>query len=164
MKQQFPFLGARIETRGSQAFFVVEEQSLRSTLPTEVIVRNVASVNDTNALVFDLMNGGKYLSNNKLARLFILPETNRPNFHHIIFHGAHCIADEAANIAFTRTFLDRLSSTDPLPIWDIKQQLALSVSSDALVPRTATSVARQRWHKAIGWGLGVVSMSGLSVN
>lgn len=164
MKQQFPLLAAQIRPRGSQVFFVVEEKWLHSTPFAEVVFRTVTSSEDANTFIFDLVNNQKHLSNDKVSRLFILSESNRPDFYHVVLHAAHCITDGVANIAFIRIFLDQLSSIEPAPVWDIKRQLALSVSSDELVPEKTISVARRRWHQAIGWTLASISSSRFSVN
>lgn len=164
MKQQFPLLAARIEPRGSEAFFVVDEDRLNSTPSTEVIFRTVASSEDATAFINDLINAPRHLSNDKVALLFILSETDRPDFYHVVFHVAHCITDGVGNLSFLRIFLDQLSSTNLAPVWDIKRQLALSVSSEELIPQKHISMARRRWHQAIGKVLHIISTSRFSVN
>lgn len=164
MKQQFPLLAAKVESRGSQVFFVIEEQRLYSTPLTEVVFQNLASSEDVHTFVFDLMNSSSQLSNNLVSKLFIFSESNRSNFYHIVFLAAHYITDGFGSVAFLRTFLDRLSSTGPLPVWDINQRLALSVSSEVLIPQTKANLARRRWYRAIGQTLANIRLSSMRVS
>ncbi|CAA7267551.1 unnamed protein product [Cyclocybe aegerita] len=133
LKQQFPLLGARLEERDQDSvFFVVEAQNLRRSRPEEVSFYDISSADEALDHVERINVQERLLSNDLLARIFILRRTDRPDTIHALIHGAHSITDGMANITILKTFLDRLCRT-----------------SKDLNPHLKLSVARRRWRMAM---------------
>ncbi|KAF8163367.1 hypothetical protein B0H34DRAFT_320922 [Crassisporium funariophilum] len=152
LKQQFPMLGAQLEERGEdQIFFVVAENNLRKCRPAEITFQEIGSAEEASDLASKFVVDYRLLSNDHLARIFVLKRNDRPDWFHIIFHVSHCITDGMANSTILRTFLDRLSRKSPTEVWNLTQRLSLSVASEDLVPQRHFPVAKRRWRSAIAF-------------
>ncbi|KAF9562551.1 hypothetical protein CPC08DRAFT_687538 [Agrocybe pediades] len=149
LKQRFPLLGAQIIERDENSiFFSVDEERLGKTDPTEIEFRTISSNEEASELVRDLVMKQRALSNDLLARVFVLERTDKPDYFHLIIQAAHCITDGMSNITILKTFLHQLTQPTP-PVPNLQERLALALSSEELVPQRKFSEARKRWRKAI---------------
>ncbi|KAJ3515915.1 hypothetical protein NLJ89_g1458 [Agrocybe chaxingu] len=150
LKRQFPLLGARLEERDEDSiFFVVDAQSLQKSRPEEVSFYDISSADEALEHVEKINVRERLLSNDLLARIFILRRTDRPDTAHALIHGAHSITDGMANITILKTFLDRLCRTSSQQSWNLSERLALSIPLEDLNPHLKLNVARRRWLMAM---------------
>lgn len=166
LKQTYPLLGSRIEKPkdGSEGMlFVIEEEKLNICRTDEIHFRSISSPEDDTALIKDIMRGGPWrLSDDCLARVFILTRTDRSNTFHVLTHVAHCITDGVANLALLRYLLDTLCRPSP-PSPSLEDRLRMSISSEDLVPSLKLSISKQRWRRAIGSVLGTIQLANFEV-
>ncbi|KAF9484726.1 hypothetical protein BDN70DRAFT_849389 [Pholiota conissans] len=151
LKQQFPLLGARIEERDEDSiYFVVEAENLHRCLPGEIIFLNIASAQEAQDIMESVMIEDKALTNNFLARIYILKRTDTENVFHVFIHVAHSITDGMSNITIMKTFFNEMCRQNAPPLsWDLTRQLALSEASENLYPQLKMSIAKQRWRLAV---------------
>lgn len=166
LKQQYPLLGARIKEvkPREQVYFVVDEQRLRACEDGDVTFVSVSTIEEVDAFVDDLLNGERSLSNERTARIFIFSRADQPNHLHVVILAAHCITDGVANAVMLRNFLNFIS-TPALEgrRYDLEERLALAASSEDLLPNLAQSLAKQRWHRAMGVVIQNIRMAKISV-
>ncbi|KAF9535273.1 hypothetical protein CPB83DRAFT_1399 [Crepidotus variabilis] len=160
LKSQFPLLGANIEDRRDLGLhFVVSSDRLRNYSPNEVSFLEVSS--QAEAILFadkvlSSKDGEHLLSNDLLARIFILLVKGSSDRFYFIFLVAHAITDGIANRTILRTFLENIvreASTELSP-FNLQSQLALSVASEDVDPGRKFSISKQRWKKAVGLIIG----------
>ena len=164
LKTCFPLLGARIEERGKDSvFFIVSEEWLQSCQVDEISFRDVSSSEDVLAFVDGMLVKGRPLSNNLLARLFVLQRKDNPSSFHLVFYVAHCITDGMGNIAILKAFLNELCGSSPPKSWTLKDRLALSVASEDLHPNRSLCISRRRWRNAIASVIGAARAAKLKV-
>ncbi|KAF8965262.1 hypothetical protein BDZ97DRAFT_1812891 [Flammula alnicola] len=128
LKQQFPLLGAQIEERDANSVFF-------QCRPGEITFQDITSSQEALDIANKMIAKDRLLTNDLLARIFILRRTDAPNLFHLLIHVAHSITDGMSNITIMKTFLDQI-------FWDITQQLALSESSENFL-------AKRRWRRAL---------------
>lgn len=150
IKQRFPLIGATVKERSQDdLFLVVASQDLdRICHQEEIIFKDIASAQEAEIFAHTVITKERQLSNDLLARVWILRRTDIQYTCHIIFHVAHLITDGMSNITLKKTFFDILcgaSFTRP----DLLQRLALSESSQNLYPNLKYNLARRRWRIAI---------------
>ncbi|KAF9053784.1 hypothetical protein BDZ89DRAFT_1098268 [Hymenopellis radicata] len=153
IKHKFPLLGAYIEVLGpldEDIHFVVDTDLLKTCSPGEVMSLPVSSEAEADTFIDKIINGTRLLHDRRLVRLFILKRLDRDNIYHLLLHGAHCMTDGISHHATMRALLDILSSPSSSPTYSVQDRLALSLPTDNLFPIRRASLARQRWHKAIG--------------
>ena len=153
LKQVFPLLGATAQELGSpalSAFFVVSELDLGVVRPAETTLGVAQSEEEANLFVEQLISGQRQLSDELLARLYILSRTDKPGHFHAIFHHAHCIHDVTSALAMIRTFFDILTLPPCSAVPDLRTRLALCVATDSLSPNKHLSSAQTRWRRAVG--------------
>ncbi|KAF8651476.1 hypothetical protein AX16_004775 [Volvariella volvacea WC 439] len=144
MKQLFPLLGATVERGPNDTVsFVVQETAAKHCNQDEVRYISVDNEEEIDQLVDRLCNGPRMLSDQLLARLFILPH-RYDNHLHILFHAAHLITDGMSNFVITRTLLDALSTNRTQEV-DFRNRLALSLASEELTSLATLSPAKRRW-------------------
>jgi hypothetical protein len=158
LKQQYPLLGSQLSERQQreEVVFVVSEERLSRCTPEEISFPSISSQLDLSSLgeleafMDGMVNGRRLLSNELVARLFILIPTGRERRACVILHVAHCITDGISNATLLRSFLDILSSEPRTVRWDLEERLTLAIASERLLGRTNSSKARQRWYYAVG--------------
>ncbi|EIW85123.1 hypothetical protein CONPUDRAFT_134954, partial [Coniophora puteana RWD-64-598 SS2] len=157
LKKRFPLLVARIESSDSGANFVVLERRTEALMdPDELTFGEVSSEEETEKFANDLMNGARPLSEELLARVYVLRRTDCTDQYHIIFLVAHCITDGAANHCLARTFLDTLSRSEDLDFDPLEERLAMVPSAEELQPNQRMTSAKRRWRLAIGHAISTV--------
>ncbi|KAF5373659.1 hypothetical protein D9758_000627 [Tetrapyrgos nigripes] len=151
IKQQFPLLGASLkEVSKDQVYFVVDEISLGSCNLGDVVYRSCSSEEEVREFVQVVVNGPRILSNDRLACLFIIQRTDKPAYFHTVVHVAHCITDGMSNISILSTLLSYLSKGVPANEPSLENQLGLSIASETLRSDLKGSLAKRRWHRAMG--------------
>lgn len=164
MKQRFPLLGSQLLERGKdEVVFVVAEERLSHCHTTEIGFHDVLSSAEAQEFIGDVVTGERLLSNDQVARLFILSPTNQTNYFYVLLHLAHCITDGMANSALLRTFLNTLCSPTNDTNWELEDRLSLSVASEDLYPVLDLTLAKQRWRKAIGHIVSSIRMAKVMV-
>ncbi len=151
LKRQYPLLGANLEEQGNdrqQVNFIVNDLDLGRLSPGEVEVQHVSSDKEVQDFIDQLVNGKRRLSNQLLARLFVLVQDVCR--YHILIHVAHCITDGMSNLNITRTLLEDLSSPKCRRTFNLEERLALAMAPEDLSPITKRSRPVQRWHRAMG--------------
>ncbi|KAH7922095.1 hypothetical protein BV22DRAFT_1131716 [Leucogyrophana mollusca] len=160
LKQRFPLLVSQIQTHSSGAIeFLVREERLSSAVPSQLTFKDVASSKEAEQLVLDLLDGPRPLSDDLLARVYVLRRTDRKDIFHVMFMLAHCITDGSSNSTIQRTFLDTLSSRSEEPIPPLEDRLTMVISSEERVPTTQLRAPLRRWRKAIGFAIYTVRMA-----
>jgi hypothetical protein len=164
IKQRFPLIGATVDERShDDLFFVVASEDLyRVRHPEEIVFKDIASAQEAEDFAHTVVVKKRQLSNDLLARVWVLRRTDTCNTCHVIFHVAHLITDGMANITLKKTFFDILCG-GPSPRRDLLQQLALSESSQNLYPNLKYNLARRRWRKAIAQVISARRQSKVSV-
>lgn len=164
IKQRFPLIGATVDERSQDdLFFVVGSQDLdRIRHPEEVIFKDITSEQDAENFAQTVIVKERQLSNDLLARVWVLRRTDTRNTCHVIFHVAHLITDGMANITLKKTFFDILCGA-PFSRPDFLQQLALSESSQNLYPNLKYNLARRRWRTTIAQIISARRQSKLTV-
>jgi len=155
LKSHFPLLGARLVERDERSvFFVVTEERLQALQKDEVTFIDVASSKEALAFVDKIIAKERLLSDNLLARIFILRHTREPDLFHFVIHAAHCVSDEMANITVLKTFLNALCGSSVQETRTLKESLELSVASEDLDPNRYLPTPRRLWRKAIATVIG----------
>ena len=153
LKQVFPLLGATAKELDSpvpSALFAVSELDLGIARPDETTFSIARSEEEAHLFVERLISGPRQLSDKLLARLYILPRTDKPGHFHAIFHHAHFIHDGMSALTMIRTFFDILSLPPCSSVPDLQARLALCVATDSLSPNKHLSSAQTRWRRAVG--------------
>lgn len=153
LKRQYPLLGANLEEQGNdrrQVNFVVNNLDLGRLSPGEVELQHVSSDKKVQDFIDQLVNGKRRLSNQLLARLFVLVQDISGCRYHILIHAAHCITDGMSNLNIIRTLLEDLSSPKCRKTFNLEERLALAMASEDLSPIIKRSRPVQRWHRAMG--------------
>lgn len=157
IKRRFPLLVAETQNTGDGVRFVVREERIENLVPDEVTYQDVASREDANAFVSDVLAGPPALSTALLARMYILRRTDdgRRRFHVVILI-AHCITDSCSTSTIMRTFCDTLSSSIEHPVAPLEDRLAMCLPLESRVrhgPYRRLNDAQWRWKRAIGFVL-----------
>lgn len=157
IKRRFPLLVAETQNTGDGVRFVVREERIEKLVPDEVTHQDVASREDANAFVSDVLSGPPALSTALLARMYILRRTDdgRRRFHVVILI-AHCITDSCSTSTIMRTFCDTLSSSIEHPVAPLEDRLAMCLPLESRVrhgPYRRLNDAQWRWKRAIGFVL-----------
>lgn len=164
IKYKFPLLGALLEERGEDSiFFVVSEENLRTIRSGEITFQKISSAQEAADIADKVIVQEKLLSNELLARIFVLERSDLSGSFHILFHVAHSITDGTSNLTLVKTFLDELCHETSGEI-DLNHQLQLSVASEDLRPHLKYSLARRRWRKAIASVISSRRASSFKVN
>ncbi|EPQ58332.1 hypothetical protein GLOTRDRAFT_137071 [Gloeophyllum trabeum ATCC 11539] len=162
LKRRYPLLGARIvsDARKEQVDFEVSQQIWDSEKPGFSGVEDptfvtIGSAAEAYEFGNALNNGPRQLSDDLLARLYILRQTDEPGVYHVFFHLAHLINDGMSNAALRRIILDLLASGDIESIeagWDLRleERLDMVRATDSLDPNWRLSAPRRRWRRVIG--------------
>jgi hypothetical protein len=151
LRCKYPLLGARVERLSDKETcrFVVDDRSLGLVSEAELSVQVISSEAEAVRTVENALNGPRQLSDTVLARCSVLQRSDQPIFH-LIFSVAHLITDGMANYTITRTFLNLLAASGPLPPPpDLYQRLQMVPSQESLMPVAHMNMARQRWRRAI---------------
>lgn len=101
------------------------------------------------------VNGKRRLSNQLLARLFIVAQEARR--YHIFVHACHFI-NGISICLLIQTILEELSSPKDHAVRKLEERLELAVASEDLLPIVNLSHPVQRWRRAMGhviWSLGI---------
>ncbi|PFH54286.1 hypothetical protein AMATHDRAFT_53176 [Amanita thiersii Skay4041] len=151
MKRKFPLLGAQLREHIDRrhVHFTVSEDQLGRINLDELEFKEVSSEAEVQEFIFSLLNEPRRLSNELLARVSILPRTEKYQRQHVIFQSAHCITDGVSNYSFLRNFLNELVSPSLKGKWSLQERLALSIPCEDLFPSRKMTLARQRWRRAI---------------
>lgn len=151
LKQQFPLLGARIEERDEDSiFFVVEAENLRQSRSEEITFQDITSAQEADDTMKRIIVKERLLSNDLLARIFILRRTDVVDVFHVFLHVAHSITDGMSNITILKTFLNEVCRQDsPAQTWNLTRQLALSEACENLYPQLRMNIAKRRWRLAV---------------
>ncbi|KAF8201727.1 hypothetical protein BJ912DRAFT_514561 [Pholiota molesta] len=151
LKQQFPLLGARIEERDEDStYFVVEAENLRQCRSEEITFQDITSAQEADDMMKRIIVKERLLTNDLLARIFILRRTDVVDVFHIFLHVAHSITDGMSNITILKTFFNQLCRQDsPTQTWNLTRQLALSEASENLYPQLKMSISKRRWRLAV---------------
>lgn len=149
LKHQYPLLGSQVAARQheEEVVFIVSEERLNVCAPEEVSFHDISSLGKVEALMDTMLNGTHLLSDELLARVFILTPNDQNNRVCVLLHVAHCITDGIANATLLRSFLDIVSSETSAARWDLEERLGLAVASERLI---GDINARQKWRYAIG--------------
>ena len=153
LKQIFPLLGATVEELDSpvpSAVFVVSELELGVVRPDETTLGVAQSEEEAHLFVEQLISGPRQLSDELLARLYILSRTDKPGHFHAIFYQAHCIHDGTSAMTMIRTFFDIISLPPCSAVPDLRARLALCVATNSLSPNKHLSSTQTRWRRAVG--------------
>lgn len=152
-KCRFPLLGARVEVVGPEdkdVRFAVELDRIRDVKPGEILWSSISCAEDATEFIDKLINEKRILDDIYLVRVFVLKRLDRANFYHILVHAAHCVVDGMSYYSIMRFMLETLSTVDLTLEENIQSRLALSIPTEDLFPVRNSSLARQRWHRAIG--------------
>jgi hypothetical protein len=160
LKQQFPLLGARIEERDEDStYFVVEAENLRQCRSEEITFQDITSAQEADDMMKRIIVKERLLTNDLLARIFILRRTDVVDVFHIFLHVAHSITDGMSNITILKTFFNQLCRQDsPTQTWNLTRQLALSEASENLYPQLKMSISKRRWRLAVAKILAIKRM------
>ncbi|KAF9013890.1 hypothetical protein BDQ17DRAFT_1341682 [Cyathus striatus] len=159
LKREFPLLGARLQERsGTDVVFLVDEFKLRTVTTDEVKYHPVASQDEAQAMAYTLVTGPRQLSNDLLARVYVLPRTDLPARFHVFIHVTHLITDGMANISMNKKFLERMAIPNTVS-WSLKDRLALAIPLEDAHPARHLNAARRRWRKAIGYTIAQIRSS-----
>ncbi|KAH7911183.1 hypothetical protein BJ138DRAFT_955377 [Hygrophoropsis aurantiaca] len=155
LKQRFPMLGCQIQRPSGAIEFAVRPKRLAALTSEDLTFKNIASTEEGDQMVHDLLEGPRQLNDDTLARVYILRRTDRSDYFHVIFLIAHCITDGASNSSIQRTFLHTLSSQSDDPVPELESRLSMTPSSESeeLAPTRHLSTARKRWRQAIGFAI-----------
>lgn len=165
LKQRFPLLGAQIKKDGEHISFVVEEDRIKSIRnKDEINFITLSSADEAHKFAQDLAYGDKLLSNDLLARIFIILRSDDEKSFHMLTLVAHSITDGVAHCTILRNFLDIMSTSEVGVLEPLESRLALSVCAEDLNPALKYNLSRQRWRRAIGHVISVRRQSKLSVN
>jgi hypothetical protein len=151
LKRKYPLLGANLEEQGNdrrQVSFIVNDLDLGRLSPGEVEHQHVSSDKEVQDFIDQLVNGKRRLSNQLLARLFVLVQDVCR--YHILIHVAHCITDGMSNLNIIRTLLEDLSSLKYRRAFSLEERLALATAPEDVSPIVKRSRPVQRWHRAMG--------------
>jgi hypothetical protein len=168
LKRQYPLLGAQLAERRQrkEVSFSVSQERLNNCTPQEISFQSISqlslsSLGELEAIMEGMLNGKRLLSDELLARLFILIHTGQDNRVCVLLHVAHCITDGIANANLMKSFLDTLSSKPSAIQWDLEERLALAVASERLIGDTNP---KQKWHYAIGRTLASIRLERQTVD
>ncbi|KZT28425.1 hypothetical protein NEOLEDRAFT_1086705 [Neolentinus lepideus HHB14362 ss-1] len=158
LKRRYPLLGARIvaDERKEVVEFEVSrkywsgEEKLGFSGIEDLSFMDVGSPADAYEFSNSLNNGPRQLSQDLLARLYILRQTTDRHVLYVTFHIAHVITDGMANAALRRILIDLISSRSPSMQYDLEDRLYMVRATDALDPNWQLSIPRRRWKRAIG--------------
>ncbi|KAL1747558.1 hypothetical protein HDZ31DRAFT_31732 [Schizophyllum fasciatum] len=149
-KQRHPLLGARVEELSyRQQDFVVEERRLHSCISGEIIYDSISSAEEAYSYADKVINSPRQLTNDLLAQVFVLRRTDDAQATHLVIVVAHMITDGMGNFALLRTLLEALSQS-LVDAGSLEERLWLARSTSALRGDGNQSLARQRWHRALG--------------
>lgn len=165
LKLRYPLLGASLEERGhdrQQINFVVNDVELGRLNSGEVELRHVSSVKEVDEFMDQLVNGKRRLSNQLLARLFIVVQD--VHRYHIFVNACHCIIDGISIRFLIQAILEELSSPNDHAAWELEERLPLSTASEDLLPIVKRSRPVQRWHRAMGHVIWSLRMRNLIVS
>lgn len=154
MKQRFPLLGASVEELpdSDAVEFVVHERSLMLIRPEEVKYVTFTNSQDAKQLLDHLLNDTPTLSNELLAQVWVGPQLDAQNRHHIFIPVAHHIIDGTGNSTLTKEFcqeISLLSTEERVNGIPLSERLCALLPLEALNANTGFSIARQRWRSAI---------------
>ncbi|KAH7913733.1 hypothetical protein BJ138DRAFT_1080985 [Hygrophoropsis aurantiaca] len=153
LKQRFPMLGCQVERQSGAIEFAVRQKRLTALTSEDLTFKDIASAEEGDQMVQDLLQGPRPLNDDMLARIYILRRTDRSDYFHVIFFIAHCITDGASNSSIQRSFFHTLSSQFDNPVPELESRLSMVPSSDELAPTRHLSTARKRWRQAIGFAI-----------
>jgi len=156
IKRRFPLLVAVTQNTGDGVRFVVCEERIDNLVPDEVTYQDVASREDANAFVSDVLAGPPALSTALLARMYVLRRTDDGRRFHVVILIAHCITDSCSTSTIMRTFCDTLSSSIEHLVAPLEDRLAMCLPLESHVrygPYSRLNDAQWRWKRAIGFVL-----------
>lgn len=160
LKKRFPLLGAYVEEihqpdcPGEKSVeFVLDETRLSSLAPHELKLLSVDSCGGVMEIVDKLHNGTPTITNDLIAQLWFIKQSDTPRRFHFVTVMAHYITDGMANETVGREFCQELSCFQtsaaiadcPLLVDRIKSLLPLEV----LHPGMQYTLPRRRWRMAI---------------
>ena len=163
-KKLHPLLGAKFYERPNAGGvdFVVSEARLNQISSDEIVYTTLQSDDDACALVDEILNGPRNLSNDQLAQLWIISFPGSSSYafsyspstcYQLFLQMAHSIHDAAAQNTVIKTFLDILVHSSTLekyiPKGTLESRLMLHLAIEDLSPSRKYSSARQRWRLAI---------------
>ncbi|KIJ63122.1 hypothetical protein HYDPIDRAFT_92981 [Hydnomerulius pinastri MD-312] len=158
IRRRFPLLAAQVRVVDRKECFVVQESYLSHVRAGEVTFVTIAS-SEVQSFIHDLLDGSRPLSDELLARVYIIRHPDCSNKLHILFVAAHMITDHKSSVALARVFLDVLSSGCDLPHLPLADRLAMVPAREVLWPRNGMTAARRHWRKAIGFAIFSVRLS-----
>ncbi|TFK55121.1 hypothetical protein OE88DRAFT_1001759 [Heliocybe sulcata] len=159
LKRRYPLLGARIvaderhetvQFEVSDKYWTGEKKNGFSGTDRDLTFLDVGSAAEVYDFGNDLSNGPRQLSQDLLARLYVLRQRTDPRIYYVTFHIVHVITDGMANAALRRIFIDLIASGSPSMQYDIEDRLHMVRPIDALDPDWQLSAPRRRWKRAIG--------------
>ncbi|KIJ65810.1 hypothetical protein HYDPIDRAFT_87652 [Hydnomerulius pinastri MD-312] len=158
IRRRFPLLAAQVRVVDRKECFVVQESYLSHVRAGEVTFITIAS-SEVQSFIHDLLDASRPLSDELLARVYIIRHPDCSNKLHILFVAAHMIADHKSSVTLARVFLDVLSSGRDLPHLPLADRLAMVPAREALWPHNGMTAARRHWRKAIGFVIFSVRLS-----
>lgn len=151
VKQRYPLAGARLQGQfGTDTVeIVVSEKLLAGVVPGELNFGSVASLDDVDPMINDLIHGTQRNFHDLPFKVFILRQEDQPHRWHAIFDCMHALGDGTSGATLYRTFFDILAlGHDPI-VPDLEERLTVAVPSDDLNPSKKLNTACQRWRRAI---------------
>ncbi|KAJ7583480.1 hypothetical protein C8J56DRAFT_830760 [Mycena floridula] len=146
LKQKNPLLAAKTD----RIHFILEETRLKSLVPDEITFLSMGSAEQVANFIEEAQNSPeRLLSDELLARVFIVTRSDDDKYFHILVIIAHCITDAMSNATVIRDFLDFLSDPSSA-VYKLEDRLALSLAAESLDPALKLPLPRQRWRRAIG--------------
>ncbi|KIJ57808.1 hypothetical protein HYDPIDRAFT_34772 [Hydnomerulius pinastri MD-312] len=152
IRRRFPLLAAQVRVVDGKECFVVQESYLSHVRAGELTLITIAS-SEVQNFIHDLLDGSRPLSDELLARVYIIRHPDCSNKLHILFVATHMIADHKSSATLSRVFLDVLSSGRDLPHLPLADRLAMVPAREALWPHNGMTAARRHWRKAIGFAV-----------
>lgn len=160
LKYMHPLLAARTmslpvdDSTDETIHFVIEEERIRHHIPDEITFLSCSSAQEVLVFTVNIQNSSRLLSNDLLARLFIVTRTDASHLVHALTLVAHSITDGIANMTIMRTFLHLIATPEvqfavPLPC-KLEERLQLASAVEDLAPSSKQNISRQRWRNATG--------------
>ncbi|KIJ68850.1 hypothetical protein HYDPIDRAFT_107116 [Hydnomerulius pinastri MD-312] len=158
VKRRFPLLAAQVRLVEGIESFVVQQNYVSDVRIGELTFTMINS-SEVQDFIHNLLDGPRPLSNELLARGYIIRHSDCSNKLHVLLVTTHFIADLKSGATIARTFFDTLSSEREPPYEPLSRRLGMVPASEALWPYDNVATVKRRWRKAIGFALFSIRMA-----
>ena len=158
VKRRYPLLAARtVLDADDRVHFHVHESRTETLMDGEVEFGVFGSEAQIEEKIEYYLNGPRKLTGDLLGNIEVFSLQRGPHWsqsywqrYHVFINTSHCVADGNANVNLVGTFFAMLTSlAQSKTSQSIEQRLNMVPSSESLCASPQTSLAKQRWQKAI---------------